>query len=153
MSDGTTVFQTPDVDGEMTSWQKLRHRCIDDGDLHITQLQLQTGGETHTAIPNADGYVAFYEAKASYTNPHLPQKIYQGVGAVFGDFVFFTLTNHQGTWSSDVRPLASMLAHCQLKPAGARRRQDERPALPANAKSGLAVIDATEYGVDDYNTS
>jgi hypothetical protein len=80
-------------------------------------------------MPNADGYVAFYEAKKSFTDMKAPAKHYQGIGAVFGDLVFFTITNHEGTFWSDVRTLASMRPHCQLKPEGARRRQDERPML------------------------
>ena len=143
LSNGETVFQAPDVEGEPSCWRKLLNRCEAEG-IHITQIQLQVSGMTVVAMNNAHGYCAVYEAHRSFgrspgtESSKLPIDMqYQGVGAVFGDFVFLVFTHVNRTIWTDVRPLEQMRVHCQLKPAQARMRKDNVPRLTENVLAEL----------------
>jgi len=140
MSTGETIFQKPDAEGERSEWGKLLERCVIQ-DIYISQIQLQMAGMTILALGNADGYCAVYEDHFAFArspgteSSKLPRKItYQGVGAVYGDFVLLTFANDFRTIWTDIRTLDLMRPHCQLKSqrAQARRRSEPRARLAAS---------------------
>ena len=117
LSNGETVFQTPDIEGERSAWGKLIDRCDEEG-LWITQLQLQLYGRTIAGIKGADGYTSFTDYRQEGIVGSGTRIVrHKGIGSVVGDTVICTLLNDEGQTWQDSRPLASMLAHCVLKPA------------------------------------
>ena len=119
LSNGETIFETEPIPGERTPWGLLVDRCANDG-IWITQLQLQLGGRTIVGIKNADGYCFFrdYRAEGFLGGGGPAREVYHvGIGSVLGDTVYCTLLDVSGQSWQDSRPLASMRAHCVLKPA------------------------------------
>lgn len=89
LNDGTTVFESPGQPGEMSVWQTLRHRVLDDK-VQIDILRLQRNGLTVSAIPakHCDGYFQAYETQMWMFQDI--QRHIQGIGSVLGDKVFIT---------------------------------------------------------------
>lgn len=121
LSNGETVFQTPNVEGERTAWGKLIDRCSADPELFVTQIQLQHDGGTVVGIKNASGYAAFVDYRAEgfvVRGEQGPAKQVRhlGIGSVVGETVYCTLINEQGQSWQDSRPLHAMRIHCILKP-------------------------------------
>jgi hypothetical protein len=122
LSDGTTVFEEPPVQGERTAWGKVVDRCAEDPELYVTQIQLQIGGRTIVGIKGARGYCTFVDYRAEgfqASNDGRPAKEVRhvGIGSVVENTVYCTLINEQGQSWQDSRSLASMSVHCVLKPA------------------------------------
>lgn len=116
LSSGETVLESESVRGEPTSWSKLRQRCADEG-LYITQIQLQISGNTWVGRKGADGYCFFRDTRVGgFVGGNISQKNYAGIGSVVGDQVYCTVIDANLQASQDVRSLASMRAHCVLKP-------------------------------------
>lgn len=128
LSNGETVFEAEPAPGEVTPWRSLVNRCTEEG-IWITQLQLQRSGQTVVGIKGADGYCAFKDVVGhGNVDEHMHlrfrgQRAYYGIGSVVGDKVICTLINDEGQHWQDTRELASMRAHCQLKPEHARKQQ------------------------------
>lgn len=116
LSDGSTVFEEPPVPGERTSWGKLQERCKKDG-LWVTQIQLQRHGQNIVGIQKAAGYAAFMDyRKEGMMGTQSRTAHYYGIGSVVGEMVYCTIMNEQGQFWQDTRQLASMRAHCIMKP-------------------------------------
>jgi len=129
LSNGETVLETPSVAGERTAWGKVIERCEKEG-LWITQIQLQIAGRTWVGAKGADGYCFFRDIRIDGFVSGTPnQKNYAGIGSVIGDEVHCTVVDASLQASQDVRPLASMLAHCVLKPASQQRIDKARAFL------------------------
>ncbi len=142
LSNGETVFQTPNIPGERTAWGKLQERCEEE-EIFITQIQLQMYGNTLVGIPNADGYTAFYEYTQSWAHRDIGAT-HQGIGSVLGDWVSIMFSNESGHVWQGLRPLADMREHCQLKPAHAIRTAGAKPAMPAVDVDILQVLDISD---------
>lgn len=108
LSNGETYFEYPTKRGELSAWQFLLQRIKVDN-LRITQLRLQRGGRTVTAMPGADGYFQAYEARIS--NNARQTSLYQGIGSVVAGHVFITWVNAQGDVWHDVRPHGEVWVH------------------------------------------
>jgi hypothetical protein len=132
LSDGSTVLETPPVEGEHSAWQKLLERCrtefihVVDAEgrsvvmpLRVTMLRLQYGPVTIMALPNnrCDGYFQAREVhrimyRDFYMNLH-------GVGSVIDDQVYITwleiTPEGQFYIRNDVRPLETCKVHTTLK--------------------------------------
>lgn len=125
LSNGETVFEGEQVPGERTPWGKLIERCEEEG-LWVTQLQLQIDGKSWMGIKKADGYCWFRDATFSgIVAGTMNQKNYAGIGSVIGEVVYCTVVDDQLQSRQETRPLASMRAHCVLKPAQAIAGYDE----------------------------
>lgn len=134
LNNGETVYETPPVKGEMTSWQKLLERLRTEKfpdknekvvSLKMTGLRLQRGNLTITAMPQkmCDGYMTAYEVRkkffASMGNRSEGESISQAVGSIVGDTVFLTwleINNSDGNVRiyQDERPLDSCKVHTTL---------------------------------------
>jgi hypothetical protein len=145
LSNGETVFQHSVPAGEQSAWSQLRARCDEEG-LHVTQIQLQRYGNTLVGLPNADGYSAFYEYQHAWFSGKTAE--YQGIGSVLGDWVLCIFTNESKNIWQDLRPLADMSKHCQLKPAEALRKLRPRPVM---ADSPYARKQIEKEIVHDWN--
>lgn len=111
LSNGETVFETPAVPGEPSSWQKLLSRIREDG-LKMTALRLQRGGTTIMARSRAEGYVQCGEIKIALISGKTSNV--QGIGTVIGDQVIITwMDNNRNIWQ-DVRPLNELRIHSTL---------------------------------------
>jgi len=129
LSNGETIFETATVPGELSPWQALRKHC-EDNDLWITQIQLQIAGKTWVGKKGADGYCFFRDAIiAGYVGGNPNEKHYAGIGSVVGDEVHCTVIDANLQSSQDVRSLASMQAHCVLKPASQQKIDNARAFL------------------------
>jgi hypothetical protein len=131
LSDGSTVIETPPVEGEPSAWQKLLERCrtewvhvVDDEGrtvvlpLRITMLRLQYGRITIMALPNdkCDGYFQAREVhRIMYRDAYL--KLH-GIGSVVDDRVEITwleiTADGQFYIRNDVRPLDTCKVHTTM---------------------------------------
>jgi hypothetical protein len=117
LSNGETEFERPIAPGEKTAWRQLIERCEEEG-IWITQIQLQIKGAAWVGLNDADGYCFFRDYHLSgIATGHKKEKHMAGIGSVVGDLVYCTVVNAENQAQQDVRPLASMRAHCVLKPA------------------------------------
>lgn len=130
LSNGETVLEwTPENDGERSAWGQIMERCKEEG-IWVTQIQLQIAGNTWRGVKDADGYCFFRDAAAEgFVGGNLNFKHYAGIGSVIGNEVHCTVIDASLQASQDVRSLASMRAHCVLKPAGLIRRDKARRFL------------------------
>lgn len=121
LSNGETVFQTADIPGELSPWQRLLERCREE-DIYITQIQMQRNKRTIVGVRQADGYCQFvdFRAEGLRNGQFVRTETLYGIGSVVGDKVYCTLINDEGQTWQDTRSLQSMRLHCQLKPADAR---------------------------------
>jgi hypothetical protein len=143
LSNGETIFQSPNVPGERTAWGKIQDRCEEE-EIYITQIQLQLYGNTLVGMANADGYTAFYEQAQSWS---VRDKVatYQGIGSVIGDWVVVMFLNDSGHIWQDLRLLSHMRDHCQLKPKDAIRPARPRPLDPSKLPAaGVQAIDIAD---------
>lgn len=116
LSNGDTVFEWAPEPGERSAWGQLQERCEKEG-LWITQIQLHLAGKKFIGIKNADGYTCFTDYhRIGFMTGMLKEKRVRGIGSVVGDTVYCLLIDDNLEAQNDVRPLASMLAHCVIKP-------------------------------------
>lgn len=116
LSNGETVFETPDIPGQPKAWGRLMQRCLDEG-LYVTQIQLQIAGNTWVGRKNADGYCFFRDVRiGGFVGGNISERHYAGIGSVVGDRVYCTIVDANLQAEQDVRSLDSMRAHCVLKP-------------------------------------
>ena len=117
LSNGETVFEGELVPGERTPWGKLIERCMEE-DLFVTQIQLQIAGQTWIGLSGADGYCWFRDVRIEgFVSGSVNDQRHAGIGSVIGNSVYCTIINSQNEAKQETRPLASMQAHCILKPA------------------------------------
>lgn len=111
LSNGETIFETPAVPGEHTSWQKLLTRLKEEG-LKMTALRLQKGGTTIMAKSRAEGYVQCSEIKmAMYSGK---TSTVQGIGTIVENQVIITwMDGNRNVWM-DIRPLEELKVHSTL---------------------------------------
>lgn len=119
LSNGETVFETPPVPGERTSWKNLIHRCVDEN-IRITQMRLQVGGKTIVAVPNAGGYAFFKRMRRTGLVARemgaTPQVLtFACLGIVVGDNVVINVLDAQGDIKMEIQPLSTARVHCWLK--------------------------------------
>ena len=115
LSDGSTVFETPPQEGQLSPWQQLLEKCRNDTSIKITMLRLQYGGLSIWAMPHqmCDGY---FQAREVHRIVYRDQyRHLHGVGSVVGDQVFITwlefTSNGKIEIKSDVRPLHTCRVH------------------------------------------
>lgn len=114
LSNGETVFETKEVEGELSPWQSLKQRCKEEN-LNITQLRLQLSGLTFIGIPNADGYAQCWKHYQSVFNPDKPPTVMRGIGSVIGDKVYLTWVDNYGNIRQEVEDYKNVEIHCIMK--------------------------------------
>jgi len=125
LSNGETAFESAQVPGERTPWGKLNERCAEEG-LWVTQIQLQIEGKTWVGISNADGYCWFRDVSVDGLMSGVQnRREHAGIGSIIGNVVYCTVIDSNLQSKQSTRPLASMRAHCVLKPAGKLASFDE----------------------------
>lgn len=95
LSDGALIMETPNIDGERTSWQKLLQVLRDTPTLKITGLRIQHHGITLTSVSHkeVDGFFQGRETWQSWADTRkgeLGNRQWQGIGVVVGDTIFCT---------------------------------------------------------------
>jgi len=125
LSNGETVFESPPVMGEKSSWQKLLD-YIAKNNLKITSLRLMRNGTTvlcdhHKKI---EGYCMAYESlRVMFRDTEVR---IQGIGSILNDVVFMTWLNDNGEVRQDIRPLSEMRVHTTLRDAHDRTKGTEQ---------------------------
>lgn len=115
LSNGQTVLEVPDVPGEKTAWQKLRHWCMDNG-VHITQIRLQLGPINLIGLQDKEcaGYCHAHQLQKNLTTGQANH--FRGIGSVLDGQVYMIWVNlADGHIRPEVVPLADMAVHCVLK--------------------------------------
>jgi hypothetical protein len=134
LSNGETVLEWKTEPGERSAWGQLKERCAEEG-LYLTQIQLQIDGRTWVGLRDADGYCFFrdYRQEGIFSG-NLRAKHHAGIGSVDKETVYCTVVDSQNQAQQDSRPLASMRAHCVLKPAGQLKMEKARKFLEEQEK-------------------
>ncbi len=114
LSNGDTVWETPPVPGEKSSWQKLIDR-LGRENLKVTGLRVQRGGVTVCALPpkQCDGYYQAYELRKIMFRGQSQHR--QACGSVVNDQVFIFWIDEGGNLWQDIRPLESERPHTTLR--------------------------------------
>jgi hypothetical protein len=117
LSNGQTIFEAPARGkGELSAWQQLLadlKTLPEFRGCHISQMRLQRGGRTVTAIPRRNGLVLgyFQGYEAFISNLRRTQTLNQGIGTIINQDVFITWVNNQGDVWQDIRPLKEVWVH------------------------------------------
>lgn len=114
LSNGETVFESKEVAGEPSPWQRLKQRCEEEN-LNLTQIRLQLSGLTFIGIPDADGYCQCWRQHKSVFNPNKPPVMMRGIGSVIGDKIYLTWVDGYGNIRQEIEDYESMKIHCIMK--------------------------------------
>jgi hypothetical protein len=129
LSDGTTVYESPPVEGERTPWQQLLQRCREEWHaakkggketavpLRITGLSLQYGNVIVGAMPQkmCDGYFQAREIHSTIITGRIAHR--HGIGSIVNEEVFITWVEfHNGQLfiKSEVRTLDACKVHSSI---------------------------------------
>jgi len=92
------VFETPPIEGEKSSWQKLLDG-VRSGEVTITGLRMQRHRLTFHSLPvkQCEGYFMAYEVRKKFFRSMgeqgEPEQLFQGVGSIVGDQVYIVWVN------------------------------------------------------------